>query len=93
MINIVSRCGNLAPYLKATTQTVASQIKPLSPAVPVAVKTVVQPPQELHTSFSLSTSLPSGPTRVLSGPGGTFVIYSTCTTRLGRFVTVNLYFG
>lgn len=78
MINIVSRSGNLAPYLKATTQAVASQIKPLSPAVPVAVKTVVPPPpQEVHTSYSLSTSLPSGPLRVLSGPGGTFVTYST----------------
>jgi hypothetical protein len=77
MINIVSRCGNLAPYLKATTQAVASQIKPLSPAAPVAVKTVVPPPQEVHTSFSLSTSLPSGPLRVLSGPGGTFLTYST----------------
>jgi len=77
MINIVARCGNLAPYIKATTQAVAAQIKPLSPAVPVAVKTVVAPPEELHTSFSLSTSLPSGPVRVLSGPGGTFVICST----------------
>lgn len=71
MINIVSRCGNLAPYLKVTTQTVASQIKQLSPTVPVAVKIVVPPPQELHTSFSLSNFLPSGPVRVLSGPGVT----------------------
>lgn len=71
MINIVSRCGNLAPYLKATTQAVASQINQLSPAVPVAVKIVVPPPQEQHTSFSLSNLLPSGPVRVLSGPGVT----------------------
>ena len=77
MINIVSRCGNVAPYLKATTQTVASQIKQLNPAVPVAVKTVVPPPQELHTSYSLSTVLPSGAVRVLSGPGGTVIICFT----------------
>ncbi|PNF36297.1 Cytochrome b-c1 complex subunit Rieske, mitochondrial [Cryptotermes secundus] len=71
MINIVSKSGNLAPYLKATTQTVASQIKQLSPAVPASLKIVVPPVQELHTNYSLSNSLPSGRVRVLSGPGVT----------------------
>lgn len=77
MINIVSKSGNLAPYLKATTQAVASQIKQLSPAVPASVKVVVPPVQELHTNYSLSNSLPSGRVRVLSGPGGTYCICFT----------------
>jgi hypothetical protein len=77
MINVVSRSGNLAPYLRATTQTVASQIKQLSPAVTSSVKIVVPPAPELHTSYSLSNSLPSGPIRALSGPGGMYRIYFT----------------
>lgn len=77
MINIVSKSGNLSPYLKATTQAVASQIKQLSPAVPTSVKIVVPPAQELHTNYSLSNSLPSGRVRVLSGPGGTHWICFT----------------
>ncbi|XP_069698258.1 cytochrome b-c1 complex subunit Rieske, mitochondrial-like [Periplaneta americana] len=68
MINIVSKSGNLAPYLKATTQVVASQIKPLSPAVVTSAKTVVPPNPDLHTSYSLSNSLPTGPLKVTSGP-------------------------
>jgi hypothetical protein len=72
MINIVSRSGNLAPYMKATTQAVASQLRQLSPAVAASVKVVVPPAPELHTNYSLSNSLPSGPLHVLSGPGGTY---------------------
>lgn len=75
MINVVSRSGNLAPYLIATTQVVASQIKQLSPAVSPIVKIVVPPASERHTSYSLRHSLPSRAVRAVSGPGGTYRIY------------------
>ena len=82
MINIVSKSGNLAPYLKASTQTIASQLKPLHPAVTSSVKILVPSAPETRTSYSLSKNLPSGPVHVVSGPGGKtlkyFLILEVC---------------
>ena len=75
MINIVSKSGNLAPYLKASTQAVASQLKPLHPAVTTSSKILVPPAPETRTSYSLSKNLPSGPIHAVSGPGGIHVEY------------------
>lgn len=76
MINVVAKSGNLAPYLKATQQVVASGIKPLAPAIPkqgkkVVVATGVSP----ITSYGLSKGLPMGPMSVVSGPGGLFYYF------------------
>lgn len=71
MINIVSKSGNLAPYLKASTQVIASQLKPLSPAVTTSAKIIVPPPIEPRTSYSMSINLPTGPIHTVSGPGVT----------------------
>lgn len=71
MINIVSKSGSLAPYLKTTSQTVASQIKPLvNPVVQPKQSTYPVPPAAL-TSYSLKTLLPTGNLRVKSGPAVT----------------------
>lgn len=72
MINVVAKSSNLAPFLKSTSQAVASQIKPLAPPVTlVSEKLVIQPLSESLTSYSLSTKLPKGNIRVVSGPAVT----------------------
>ncbi|CAG2054334.1 unnamed protein product [Timema podura] len=70
MINIVSKSGNLTPFIKVSTQTVASQIKPLAPAVVVAAsKTEIQPAPKQLTVETLSNALPRGQLRLVSGIG------------------------
>ncbi|XP_067007602.1 cytochrome b-c1 complex subunit Rieske, mitochondrial [Anabrus simplex] len=72
MINIVSRSGSVAPYLKSTSQAVASQLKPLAAPVPLpAEKRVHQPLPATLTSYSLSKSLPTGNVSITSGPAVT----------------------
>lgn len=65
MINIASKSA----YLKATSQVVASGLKPLAAAVPAHKEIIVEKPTPL-TSYSLVNALPSGPLKVVSGPGG-----------------------
>lgn len=61
MINAVSK----AAYLKATTQVVNGGIKPLVAAGLTYKETVVA-----HPSTPLSSSIPKGLLRVVSGPTG-----------------------
>lgn len=68
MINVVARTSNLAPYLKSTTQVVASGLKPLAAPVPVASdKVISQPAPAYRTNYSLSQQLPKGYVSVKSG--------------------------
>lgn len=68
MINIVSKSGSLAPYLKSTSQAVASQVKPLvNPAV-VPKHSIFPVPPAALTSYSLTSLIPTGNIRVKSGP-------------------------
>lgn len=66
MINVASKSA----YLKATTQVVASGLKPLAAAVPGHKETIVAKPGSPITSSSLVNALPSGPLKVVSGPNG-----------------------
>lgn len=71
MINVISKSGNLAPYLKATTQVVASGLKPAAAAVTLPKESVVAHPGTPTSSHSLGKVLPRGPISVVSGPAGT----------------------
>jgi len=69
MINVVTKAGNLSPYIKGTTQVVASGLRPTPTAVPTHAKIVTEPKSRTTTIQSLSDTLPSGHLRVKSGPG------------------------
>lgn len=85
MINIVSKSGSFGPYLKTTSQAVASQIKPL-------VNPVTQPKHSSHsvpppalTSYSLNNLLLTGNLRVKSGLSGkNFRLYISNPTSFAR---------
>lgn len=64
MINVASK----AAYLKASTQVVNGGIKPLVAAGLTHKETVVA-----HPSTPLSSSMPRGAIRVVSGPAGNFL--------------------
>jgi hypothetical protein len=70
MMNILTKSANLAPYLKTTSQAVASQLKPLAAPVVVPSKGVVVSTPEAKTSYSLSRTLPTGAITTRSGPAG-----------------------
>ncbi|RZC38933.1 UCR TM, Rieske, and/or Ubiq-Cytc-red N domain containing protein [Asbolus verrucosus] len=59
---------NVSLYLKATSQVVSNNIKPLHPNVVITKKLVTPTPQLSLTSFTLSKTLPLGNVRVISGP-------------------------
>lgn len=71
MISVISKSGNLAPYLKATTQVVASGLRPAATAVTQPKESVVAHPGTPSSSHSLGKVLPRGPISVVSGPAGT----------------------
>lgn len=71
MINVVSKSGNLAPYLKATSQVVANGLKPAAAAVVGHKDTVVAHPGTPSSSHTLGKLLPRGPISVVSGPAVT----------------------
>jgi Ubiquinol-cytochrome c reductase 8 kDa, N-terminal len=60
MMNIVSKSGNLAPYLKTSTQVVASGLKAAAPAALTASKPVVPSTISPMTSYTLAKTLPTG---------------------------------
>ncbi|XP_065353602.1 cytochrome b-c1 complex subunit Rieske, mitochondrial [Cloeon dipterum] len=60
MMNIVSKSGTLAPYLKTSTQVVASGLKAAAPAATVGQSIVVPSSVAPKTSYSLAKSLPTG---------------------------------
>ena len=70
MINVVTKSGNLAPYLKASSQVVANGLKPAAAAAIVHKDTVVQQPGIPTSSHTLNKALVNGPFRVVSGPTG-----------------------
>lgn len=58
-MNIVSKSGNISPFIKATSQTVASSIKPLIPPCVVKSENIsVVPKPSSVLSYNLSKSLP-----------------------------------
>ncbi|XP_063228906.1 cytochrome b-c1 complex subunit Rieske, mitochondrial [Bacillus rossius redtenbacheri] len=67
MMNVVTKSGNLAPYLKQATQAVPSQIKPLTKPVVISSSLTVQPPSIKCTIQGLYSALPKGQTKVFSG--------------------------
>lgn len=71
MISVISKSGNLAPYLRATTQVVASGLKPAAAAVQLPKESVVALPGTASTTHTLGQVLPRGPLSVVSGPAGT----------------------
>lgn len=60
MINIVGRGANLPGYLKATSQAVASGIKPAAVAVPVTKESPVFVHPNSTVSCGLQGNVPSG---------------------------------
>lgn len=75
MINVVSKSSNLSPYLKATSQAVASNVKPLvTPTVITPKATFPSQPVAL-TNYALTKLLPSNDIRVKAGPTGNFIKY------------------
>lgn len=71
MINVISKSGNLSPYLRATSQVVASGLKPAAVAVTLPKETVVAQPGTPSSAHTLGQVLPRGPLSVVSGPSGT----------------------
>lgn len=64
MINIASKAGS---YLRATTQVVASGLRPLAGAAIAEKKKVVTELREVSTVWSLSKTLPAQNVSVRSG--------------------------
>lgn len=76
MMNIVSKSANLAPYLKTSSQAVASQLKPLvAPVVVASSKNAGQPSPVPTTSYSMSRAIPDGAITVRAGPAGNLVVH------------------
>lgn len=67
MINIVSKSGSFGPYLKSTSQAVASQLKPLVNPVLQPKQTTYPVPPTALTSYSLNSLIPTGNLRVKAG--------------------------
>ncbi|KAK9509926.1 hypothetical protein O3M35_004813 [Rhynocoris fuscipes] len=68
MITTIARSGNFAPHLKAVSQAVASQIKPLAPAVIVQTDSIIPRNSEIYTLRKFS---PSNDIKVKVGLGVT----------------------
>lgn len=71
MINVISKSSNLSPYLKVTSQVVASNAKPLVKPTKLSVSKAVYPPQPgALTNYALTKLLPSNDIKVKTGPTG-----------------------
>ncbi|KAG8299495.1 hypothetical protein J6590_100037 [Homalodisca vitripennis] len=68
MINVVSKSANLSPYLKATSQAVASSVKPLVKPAVIPGKSIYPTPPVPLTSYALTKLLPSNDIKVRTGP-------------------------
>lgn len=69
MINVVSKSANLSPYLKATSQAVASSAKSLIKPIKVSSKANSYPtPPVPSTSYALTRLLPSNDIKIKTGP-------------------------
>lgn len=88
MINIVSKSGSLAPYLKSTSQAVASQVKPLVNPVVQPKHSIFPVPPTALTSYSLNSLIPTGSIKVKSGPAVTTQVrYAHTDIRVPDFTT------
>lgn len=71
MINVVSKSANLSPYLKVTSQAVASSAKPLVKPTKLSSAKPVYPTHPVAlTNYALTKLLPSNDIRVKNGPTG-----------------------
>jgi ubiquinol-cytochrome c reductase iron-sulfur subunit len=87
MISYVSRSGNLAPFLRATSHAVASQANPVLPTTVVAAEKIIIPSTtKIQTSYGLSKTILTGPISVTSGVGtSTQVRYAHTDVRAPDF--------
>ncbi|XP_054282442.1 cytochrome b-c1 complex subunit Rieske, mitochondrial [Macrosteles quadrilineatus] len=69
MINVVSKSANLSPYLKVSSQAVASSAKPLVKPTKLSSAKPVYPTHPVAlTNYALTKLLPSNDIRVKNGP-------------------------
>lgn len=66
MINVISKSA----YLRATTQVVASGLRPAAAAVTLPKETKVAQPGTPISAHSLGQALARGPLAAVAGPGG-----------------------
>ncbi|KRT78157.1 hypothetical protein AMK59_7773 [Oryctes borbonicus] len=60
--------GNISQFIKASSQVVGSNIKPLGPAAVISKREVTKTPVLLLTSYSMSQRTPTGRVSISSGP-------------------------
>lgn len=73
MINVIARASNVAPYFKATTQSVSSGLKPIATAIPVKCEKLrVQSVSHTFTKQRLNEVLFTGKIGIQSGVAGYF---------------------
>lgn len=70
MINAATKAGQLSCYFKASSQVVASGLKPLAAGIPGKKKSSYEPEPDKLTNYSLNKILPVGNLRIVSGPSG-----------------------
>lgn len=63
--------GNINQYIKAASQVVSNNTKPLAPPVILKKKEIVSPPTLQLTNYSLSKNLPINNIAIKSGPAVT----------------------
>lgn len=74
MINVISKSATLSPYLKATSQAVASSVKPPGKPAVIQGKKITYPSQPVPlTNFALTKLLPSNDIKVTTGPTGNLI--------------------
>lgn len=63
-MNVITKSGNLAPYLRATTQVVGSSVKITAPAIPATEKPVAKKfdvtKANLNNALAAQTALVGG---------------------------------
>lgn len=69
----MSKSSNLSPYLKATSQAVASNVKPLVTPTIIPQKATFPSQPVALTNYALTKLLPSNDIRAKAGPTGTIL--------------------
>lgn len=70
MINVANKAGLVSGYFKATSQVVASGLKPAAATVTSSEWVVGKPAKENLNSYSLGKIIPTGNLSITSGPTG-----------------------
>lgn len=60
--------GNISQFIKATSQVVSTNLKPIPPAAVIPKREVTKTPILLLTSYSMSQRTPTGRISISSGP-------------------------